>query len=161
MLYVFSLAPILRKIYANDKDVLTEALVRHMKFQNTTPQIEPLEIGVVASLEVMNAEANNTMGAAIEAAKETMMGPMGIVGDTLFHSGGFRVLSASLGAALALSGNPLVWWCIAWSSISQIILSIGQSAFGFEDGTGKGGNYWQVQGLSKRLAMFAVWCVQL
>lgn len=137
MLYVFSLAPILRKIYANDKDALTEALVRHMKFQNTTPQIEPLEIGVVASLEVMNAEANNTMGAAIEAAKETMMGPMGIVGDTLFHSGGFRVLSASLGAALALSGNPLglVVYCLVFNIPNYLVHWFG-IRFGFEDGTG-------------------------
>ena len=136
MLYVFSLAPLLRKIYANDKQALSDALVRHMKFQNTTPQIEPLEIGVVASLEVANADANNTMGMVIEGAKETMMGPMGIVGDTLFHSGGFRVLSASLGAALALSGNPLglVVYCLVFNVPNYLVHWFG-IRLGFEDGT--------------------------
>lgn len=137
MLYVFTLAPILRKAYAGDEAALAEAVVRHMKFQNTTPQIEPLELGVVASLEVANAKSGNVMGPAIEGAKETMMGPTGIIGDTLFHSGGFRVLSASLGVALALSGNPLalVVYCLVFNVPNYLVHWFGVK-LGFERGVG-------------------------
>lgn len=136
MLYVFTLAPVLRKAYAGDDEALAQALVRHMRFQNTTPQIEPLELGVVASLEVANARAGNVMGEAIEAAKQTMMGPTGIIGDTLFHSGGFRVLSASLGAALALTGNPLalVVYCLVFNVPNYLVHWLGIK-LGFERGT--------------------------
>ena len=69
---------------------MRDALVRHMQFYNTCPQFEAIVVGIVAALEVKNAESGNTMGPTIEAVKTSLMGPTGVIGDAFFQTGGFR-----------------------------------------------------------------------
>ncbi|MEG0034793.1 MAG: PTS system mannose/fructose/sorbose family transporter subunit IID [Bacilli bacterium] len=106
MFYVYSLTPIFKKIYKDNPQAMKEALVRHMQFYNTCPQVEALVVGIVAALEVKNAESNNTMGDTVEAVKTSLMGPTGVIGDTFFQTGGFRIISASIGASMCIAGNP-------------------------------------------------------
>ncbi len=106
MLYVYALTPIFKKIYKDDPEAMKEALVRHMQFYNTCPQIEPLVVGIVGGLEVKNAESGNKMGQTVEAVKASLMGPTGVIGDAFFQTGGFRIISASIGASMAIAGNP-------------------------------------------------------
>lgn len=40
LFFIYSLTPILKKIYKDDKDGMVAALQRHMEFYNTTPQID-------------------------------------------------------------------------------------------------------------------------
>ena len=105
--YIFALTPILKKIYANDKQGMSDALKRHIAFYNATPQIEPWIVGITAALEVENAKSKNQMGETVNAIKTGLMGPMSVIGDSLFFTGGFRVIAASVGAALCMAGNPL------------------------------------------------------
>ncbi|MDO4378127.1 MAG: PTS system mannose/fructose/sorbose family transporter subunit IID [Erysipelotrichia bacterium] len=107
LLYVFTLTPILKKIYADNPEGMRNALKRHVEFYNTTPQIEPWVLGITAALEVQNAENDDTMGETITAVKTGLMGPISVIGDTLFFTSGFRVMAASVGATLTISGNPL------------------------------------------------------
>lgn len=105
--YIFALTPILKKIYGDDKQAMSDALKRHIAFYNATPQIEPWIVGITAALEVENAKNNNQMGETVNAIKTGLMGPMSVIGDSLFFTGGFRVIAASVGAALCMAGNPL------------------------------------------------------
>lgn len=107
LFFIYSLTPILKKIYKDDKEAMAQALCRHVEFYNTTPQIEPWVVGITAGLEVQNAENGNVMGDAITAIKTGIMGPISVIGDTLFFTSGFRVIAASVGAALAIAGNPI------------------------------------------------------
>ena len=34
------------------------------------------------------------------------MGPTGVIGDAFFQTGGFRIISASIGASMCIAGNP-------------------------------------------------------
>ncbi|MCR0498811.1 PTS system mannose/fructose/sorbose family transporter subunit IID [[Clostridium] innocuum] len=106
MFYVYSLTPIFKKIYKDDPQGMRDALVRHMQFYNTCPQFEAIVVGIVAALEVKNVESGNTMGPTIEAVKTSLMGPTGVIGDAFFQTGGFRIISASLGASMCIAGNP-------------------------------------------------------
>lgn len=106
LLYVYTLTPIFEKIYKDDPQAMSEALNRHVTFYNTTPQIEPLVLGITAALEVQNAESGNEMGETVTAIKTGLMGPVSVIGDTLFFTSGFRVIAASVGAAMTIAGNP-------------------------------------------------------
>ncbi len=107
LLYIYTLTPILKKIYADDPQGMKEALRRHVEFYNTTPQIEPWVLGITAALEVQNAENGNAMGDTVTAIKTGLMGPISVIGDTLFFTSGFRVIAASVGSALCIAGNPI------------------------------------------------------
>lgn len=107
LFFIYSLTPILKKIYKDDKEGMAAALQRHVEFYNTTPQIEPWVVGITAGLEVQNAENDNNMGDAVTAIKTGIMGPISVIGDTLFFTSGFRVIAASVGAALCIAGNPI------------------------------------------------------
>ncbi|MEG0564102.1 PTS system mannose/fructose/sorbose family transporter subunit IID [Anaerorhabdus sp.] len=106
LLYVFTLTPVLKKIYKDDPEGMKMALQRHVEFYNTTPQIEPWVLGITAALEVQNAENENNLGDTVTAIKTGLMGPISVIGDTLFFTSGFRVIAASVGSALCIAGNP-------------------------------------------------------
>jgi len=106
LLYIFTLTPIFKKVYKDDKEALKQALLRHMEFYNTTPQIEPWVLGITAALEVQNAEQGNTMGDTVVSIKTGLMGPISVIGDALFFTSGFRVIAASVGSAMCIAGNP-------------------------------------------------------
>lgn len=73
MFYVYSLTPIFKKIYKDDPQGMRDALVRHMQFYNTCPQFEAIVVGIVAALEVKNAESGNTMGPTIDRSGQNLI----------------------------------------------------------------------------------------
>lgn len=79
LFFIYSLTPILKKIYKDDKDGMVAALQRHMEFYNTTPQIEPWVVGITAGLEVQNAENGDQMGDTVTAIKAGIMGPISVM----------------------------------------------------------------------------------
>ena len=125
MFYVYSLTPIFKKIYKDDPQGMRDALVRHMQFYNTCPQFEAIVVGIVAALEVKNVESGNTMGPTIEAVKTSLMGPTGVIGDAFFQTGGFRIISASIGASMCIAGNPYGLLLYFLFIMCQIIWFIG------------------------------------
>ncbi len=154
--YVFALTPILKKAYANDKEGMREALKRHMAFYNATPQIEPWIVGITAALEVENAKNNNTMGETVNAVKTGLMGPMSVIGDSLFFTGGFRVIAASVGASLCMAGNPLglLLYCLIFNVPNYI-----SHYFGIFYGYKIGGNFIEKvigSGLMKKITDVAL-----
>ena len=105
--YIYSLTPVLKKVYKDDREGMSGALQRHVEFYNATPQIEPCIIGIVSALEEQNAQSGNQMGTIVSAVKAGLMGPMSVIGDTLFFTSGFRIIAVSVGAAMCAAGNPL------------------------------------------------------
>ena len=59
--WVYSLAPVLRKLYGNDKKKMSEALKRHLVFNNITPYISTLLYGITSALEEENAKDPDLM----------------------------------------------------------------------------------------------------
>lgn len=105
--FIWSMAPALKKIYKDDPEGLAEACKRQISFFNTTPQIAPWVVGIETALEEENKKSGNNMGDVVAAVKTSLMGPISVIGDTMFLTGGFRLLAPTIGAALAIQGNWL------------------------------------------------------
>ena len=49
--FMYGMAPVLDKLYADDEERKKEAYQRHMEFFNCTPQLTPFIMGLAASME--------------------------------------------------------------------------------------------------------------
>ncbi|WP_273401163.1 PTS system mannose/fructose/sorbose family transporter subunit IID [Traorella massiliensis] len=105
--WVYSLAPVLRKLYGNDKEKMSEALKRHLVFNNITPFISTLLYGITAALEEEYAKDPTFDPEIINQTKVSLMGPLSAVGDSIFFST-IRVIASSVGASLAAESGSLV-----------------------------------------------------
>ena len=105
--WVYSLAPVLRKLYGNDKKKMREALKRHLVFNNITPYISTLLYGITSALEEENAKDPDFDVDIINQTKVSLMGPLSAVGDSIFFST-IRVIASSVGASLAVDSGSLV-----------------------------------------------------
>ena len=105
--YAYTLTPLLKKLYGDDKKAMCEACARHSEFFNLTVQINNFVVGIVTALEEQNANSDDrNMGPTISAVKSALMGPLAPIGDTFFW-GCFRIVAASIGASLALEESIL------------------------------------------------------
>ncbi|MGN3222230.1 PTS system mannose/fructose/sorbose family transporter subunit IID, partial [Enterococcus faecium] len=75
--FMYGMAPILNKVYKNDEEKKREAYTRHMAFFNCTPQMTPFIMGLCASMEEQNAQAEegNFNTESISMIKTSLMGP--------------------------------------------------------------------------------------
>ena len=104
--WAFSLMPVLRKLYGDDKEEMTKALKRHLEFNNITPFICTILFGITTALEEENANDPDFDESSINAVKVGLMGPLSGIGDSIFF-GTIRTLGASIGCSLALDGSAL------------------------------------------------------
>ena len=101
--FTWSLIPILKREYKEDKEGLTEALKRHLVFFNTFPWINgPIHV-LAAEMEIKKARGEDIDVKAIQGVKSALMGPIAGIGDSLIH-GTFRPVLGGVCAGLALSG---------------------------------------------------------
>lgn len=119
--YLFSLQKVLKKLYADDKDGLTRACVRHMEMFNTMPLFIPSILGTTIAIEekVANAEEGEDtaeLEESINNIKVGLMGPFAGIGDSLGW-GTVRPVLASVGAAMALGGSVLgpIFFLVMWN----------------------------------------------
>jgi len=101
--FVFSLIPVLRKIYKT-KESMGLALKRHLQFFNTSPYGSTLILGIAAAMEEQNARSKDFDAESINAVKLGLMGPLAGIFDSLFW-GTIKVIAAGVGTSLALKGN--------------------------------------------------------
>lgn len=104
--WAFSLMPVLRKLYGDDEKEMSEALQRHLEFNNITPFICTLLFGITIALEEENANDPNFDVNTINAVKVGLMGPLSGIGDSIFF-GTIRTIGAGIATDLALKGNLL------------------------------------------------------
>lgn len=101
--FAMMMDPVLKKIYADDKEGYAEALTRHIEFFNITPQLAPFVGGVVASMEEKHKDGE-VDATAITSIKTALMGPLSGIGDSIFV-GCIRVIALGIGLSLAMNGN--------------------------------------------------------
>ncbi len=104
--YCYAMLPALKEIYKDDQEGLTDAMVRHMEFYNTTPFVITLPLGVSIAMEEKNAVDEDFDTTSISTVKTALMGPIAGIGDAIYW-GTLRVLATGVGTSLALQGNIL------------------------------------------------------
>ena len=104
--FAYSILPVLKKLYGDDKEKLAEACSRHSEVYNNTFACSPFVLGIVAAMEE-EACANPDFDVnSINAIKVALMGPLSGIGDTFFW-GTFRIIGSGIGVSLAMQGNLL------------------------------------------------------
>lgn len=104
--FAYSMIPILKKLYGDDKKELAEACERHSEVYNNTFACSPFVLGIAAAMEEEAASDPNFDVSSINAIKVALMGPLSGIGDTFFW-GTFRIIASGVGIALAMQGNLL------------------------------------------------------
>lgn len=103
--YAYSMIPIIKKVYKDKKDI-SNALVRHLEFFNTTPHMSTLPLGISAAMEEQNAKDESFDDTSINAVKASLMGPLAGIGDTFFW-GTLRIIASGLGISFSTKGSIL------------------------------------------------------
>ncbi len=126
--WLYSLAPGLKKIHKNKKD-LSKSMSLHMEFFNTHPFLVTFIMGIVTAMEE-NKEDTET----IRGIKVATMGPLGGIGDALFWLT-LLPICAGIGAALAIEGSvagPLIF--LLMFNIVHFLLRFGLMHYGYKTG---------------------------
>lgn len=122
--FLFSMMPILKKLYGNDKKELVSSYKRHLEFFNTEPHFGGIIGGLVIALEEQKSQNGEELtGDAINSLKTGLMGPLAGVGDTLWQ-GTIVPILLSIAISIGSQGNLLapVFYTVA---MFAIMLSIG------------------------------------
>lgn len=104
--FLFSVTPILKKFYGDDKEAMILACKRHVEFYNLTVNMTNLVYGVSFAFEEENANGDQDLSPLISSVKTALMGPLAAIGDTLFW-GTLRIIATSVGVSLCMKGNAL------------------------------------------------------
>lgn len=108
----YTLMPVIKKFYRNDKAAQAAALKRHLEFYNTHPWVSSVIFGVTAAMEEQKSKGEDIGEDTITNVKIGLMGPLAGVGDPIFW-GTARPVLAALGASLAINGSivgPLLFF---------------------------------------------------
>ncbi len=119
--YLFSLQKVLKKLYADDKEKLTRACLRHMEMFNTMPLFIPMILGTTIAIEekIANSEKGedtSELEESVNNIKVGLMGPFAGIGDSLGWAT-IRPILASIGAAMALGGSIIgpIFFLVSWN----------------------------------------------
>lgn len=99
--WTYALLPLLKKIYGDDKEKLSQAMKDNLEFINTTPTTVGFLMGLIISLEENNEERS-----LIKGLRVALFGPLAGIGDAIFW---FTVLPivAGISASFASQGSVL------------------------------------------------------
>lgn len=113
---VFTMMPLLKKLYKDQPEKLKESLVRNNELYAINDQFHEFVAGVLISMEEQNAKTDGFDTSAISNVKVALMGPLAGVGDSFFL-GTLRVIAISIGASLMAKGNPLgiLMFLLVWN----------------------------------------------
>lgn len=128
--FLFGILPALKKIYP-DKAKFSNAMKRHLEFFNINPYFASFMMGLVLALEEKEEDPN-----LIRSTKIALMGPLGGIGDVLFH---FSLLpiAASIGASLSMEGNILGPFVLLITfNVCQFIVRFKLGKYSYELGLG-------------------------
>ena len=102
--FAFVMLPVLRVVYAGDRDRLNDAIARHSRVFNCHPYLVGIAAGAVARLEADGADPR-----LIDRFKAAVRGSLGSLGDQLIWAG-WRPVCGLLALLLLLVGLP--WWVV-------------------------------------------------
>lgn len=104
--FLYSIFPVLKKIYKDDEEGLKAACHRHMAAFNMTVAPSPFVMGIAIAMEEMAQKDEHFDPSSINAVKVSLMGPLSGIGDAFFW-GIFRILACALAVGFAQEGNPI------------------------------------------------------
>lgn len=104
--FCHAMAPIINRLYPDDKEKRVEALRRHMLFFNTENNWGAFIPGLVASMEEDYANGGNVDPEMIKTVKVGLMGPLAGIGDTITQ-GLVKTVALAIGVDMTLKGSPL------------------------------------------------------
>ena len=113
---LFTMMPLLKKLYRNQPEKLKESLVRNNELYAIADQFHEFTAGVLISMEEQNAKTDDFDTSAISSVKVALMGPLAGIGDSFFL-GTLRVIAIGVGASLCAKGNPLgiLMFALIWN----------------------------------------------
>lgn len=128
--FAFAIRPVLRRLYP-DAGEYRARLSRHMEYFNTQPYFASFILGAAARIEEEQASGANPPQ-DISALKNTLMAPLGALGDSFFW-GALKPLSAIIAVAMLIAGvhwAPLLFLILynAW----HLRLRAGMLKWGYE-----------------------------
>lgn len=134
--FCVDMIPAIKRLYADDRQEAIEALRRHNQFFNVTPAVCGVPLGVTIGLEEARANGKGIDAKTIQSLKVGLMGPLCGVGDSLIW-GTLRPIAAALGAALAVTGNPLgpILFFVLFNVVRLAVKWLGLS-YGYKAGLG-------------------------
>ena len=134
--FMYGMAPVLDKLYADDEERKKEAYQRHMEFFNCTPQLTPFIMGLAASMEEQNAnsEEGEFQTESISMIKTSLMGPFAGIGDSFFQ-GTIRIITFGIGLSFAQQGSilgPIL--AVLLFAIPSLLFAYNATFFGYRSG---------------------------
>lgn len=130
MAFVYTMAPIIKRLYSDKPEEIKKALTRHMVFFNTEPQTGVIAHGVTAALEEQRANGAPISGEAINSVKAGIMGPMAGIGDSMIPGTLIPILLA-IGMAMSADTGSAIGPIFYIVSYLVIILSLSYWLFMF------------------------------
>lgn len=132
--FAYSIIPVLKSLYGDNKEKLAEACSRHSEVYNNTFAMSPLVLGIASAMEEEAANNSEFDVASINNIKVALMGPLSGIGDTFFW-GTFRIIGAGVGISLAEKGSILgpIMFLLLYN-IPHILVRIYGLKFGYELG---------------------------
>lgn len=103
---LFTLMPLLKKLYKDQPEKLKESLVRNNELYAIADQFHEFVAGIIISMEEQNAKTDGFETSAISNVKVALMGPLAGIGDSFFL-GTVRLIAIGIGVSLMAEGNPL------------------------------------------------------
>lgn len=133
--FAYSMIPVLKKLYGDDKEKLSEGLLRHSEVYNNTYACSPFVLGIASAMEEEASNNSSFDKSSINSIKVALMGPLSGIGDTFFW-GTFRILGAGVGISFAQRGSilgPILFLLIY--NIPHILVRIYGMKFGYQLGS--------------------------
>jgi len=99
--YCWTMLPLFKKFYGDNKELYTKALKRNLEFFNTEPHMASIIFGMHMAMMEAGADID-----AISGMKVALMGPFAGIGDSLIW-GTLRTILEGLAISFALQGSLL------------------------------------------------------
>lgn len=134
--FMYGMAPIIDKLYADDEEERKKAYQRHMEFFNCTPQMTSFIMGLATSMEEQNAKSEDDSFNvdSIPMIKTSLMGPFAGIGDSFFQ-GTLRIITFGIGLSFANQGSilgPVL--AVALFAIPSLLITYYGTILGYESG---------------------------
>ena len=140
--FMYGMAPVLDKLYADDEERKKEAYQRHMEFFNCTPE------------QNANSEEGEFQTESISMIKTSLMGPFAGIGDSFFQ-GTIRIITFGIGLSFAQQGSilgPIL--AVLLFAIPSLLFAYNATFFGYRSGNKYLAKLYQ-EGLMDRVMHFA------
>lgn len=102
--FAYAVEPALRKLYPDPAEYETR-LRLHLEYFNTQPYLASFIVGAAIRMEQDRAAGTNT-DCKVRGLKESLMAPLGALGDSFFW-GSLKPFAVAVAAALCVTGS---WW---------------------------------------------------